>query len=81
METDQSAQVPVSMALMKLHFTYFHELFSKVCLCVCLSVYICMCVCIYVCVYVCMYCMYHIRGIFGGGFNLAVWQITSMSPN
>ena len=26
-------------------------------------------------------CMYHIRGLFGGDFNLVVWQITSESPN
>ena len=25
--------------------------------------------------------LYHIRGLFGGDFNLAVWQITSESPN
>ena len=25
--------------------------------------------------------MYRIRGLFGGYFNLAVWQITSESPN
>ena len=33
--------------------------------------------CIY---YVCVY-VYRIRGLFGDDFNLAVWQITSESPN
>ena len=48
-----------------------------VCMYVCACVYVC--ICMYVCmrVCVCMYvCMYCIHGIFGDGFNLAVWQIT-----
>lgn len=43
METDQAAHVPVSMALMKLHFTYYYESLSKVTPC---SMCACVCVCV-----------------------------------